>query len=143
MRGNVLTLCFILFSFYGVAQNDPINGTFQVNVQKSLASMDAVMKTKYDSLPANVKMRAMTSMEDRKFVFQMNGNVEICWGTAANVTQVNGTWTLLGSEEIRLVLSVAGTQREYSIRERSDHHLLLESQHSRALFSMLYLERLD
>lgn len=143
MKYYITALFFFLSIGYVLAQEFSLPGSYRLDFQKTVESMDRDARNRYDSLPSEVRSRAETSMDAREFVFHPDGQLKVSWRSSSRIVQANGTWGLHGGSEVKLVLDVSGDIKEYDVVERSGHHLLLTNRKGNGLFNYLYLTKID
>lgn len=115
-----------------------LEGTYTVDLAKTLALMEGDNKQKYESLEAPVKQRANQSMEGRVFIFKEGGRLEVRWKANGSDKFAEGTWELKDQEN--LLLKVGEQATEYQMSWSTETDIVIKNENGRGFFSNLYLK---
>jgi hypothetical protein len=134
----IILLIFTMQQVYG---QQTLEGTYTVDLAKTVALMEGDSKQKYESLEASVKERANQSMEGRVFVFKEGGRLEVRWKANGSDKFVEGTWGLKDQE--KLLLKVGEHTTEYQVSWSTATDIVIKNESGRGFFSNLYLKRTE
>lgn len=119
----------------------PLTGSYKVELSKTLALMEGEVKQKYEALDDQAKQRAGASMAGRVFTFQEDGQIEVRWNANGTERTTTGTWELKGDDELQIKMGEQVT--EYNVSRPTEADLILRNSKGRGLFNNLYLERAE
>jgi hypothetical protein len=131
----ILLLC-TMEQVYG---QQTVEGSYTVDLTKTVALMEGDNKQRYESLELGVKERANQSMEGRVFVFKEGGRLEVRWKANGSDKFAEGTWELKDQEN--LLLKVGEQTTEYQLSWSTATDLVIKNENGRGFFSNLYLKR--
>lgn len=116
-----------------------LEGTYTVDLAKTVALMEGDNKQKYEGLETSVKQRANQSMEGRVFVFKEGGGLEVRWKANGSDKFAEGTWEMKDQEN--LLLKVGEQTTEYQVSWSAETDVVIKNESGRGFFSNLYLKR--
>lgn len=135
-RSYIFFTILLLMTLSASAQQNPIIGTWQLDLAQTIGLMESSTKQKFDNLDQNVRTRMEVSMSGRVFSFASNGNVTINWQAQGNAITSSGTWHLTGET---LSLTMDGDVQQFTYELTAGSHLTLHNTTPSGLFSNLYL----
>lgn len=135
------TVIVLLLLTAASTQAQQWNGTWRVNLNKTLSLMDTEWQDRYDSLTTNGRTRANNTMANREFIFASDGTVTINWKSQDTDKQSAGTWSSTGTSGGTLTITVDGRVVEFAYEFRSASVLILRSSEKRGFFNNLWLEK--
>jgi hypothetical protein len=132
----IILLVFATQQVYG---QQTLEGTYTVDLAKTVALMEGDNKQKYEGLDASVKERANQSMDGRVFVFKEGGQLEVRWNANGSDKFAEGNWELKDQE--KLLLKVGEQTTEYQVSWSTATDIVIKNKSGRGFFSNLYLKR--
>ena len=123
-----------------IAQNERFIGSWRIDMDKTLAIMDASVKIRYDTLSEEVHARAVNAMKDREFMFSKDGSVAVNWTAGSGPRVSTGTWRIDSSPNllIRIGEGITGFSYEFP----SENTLILRASGKKGFFDNLYLKKI-
>lgn len=135
-----LIFCMLLFGGALKAQDDQLFlGYWSVGLEESIAVMLETTKNRYDSLPSDIKSRAMASMTGRAFTF-MGDSVYVDWNSRGQNKRTKGTWSF-SSEESELLITVGNDRQHFAVSFQENGDLVIENKKPMGFFYRMYLRK--
>lgn len=109
------------------------------DLDESIKIMPQSIRNKYDSLPSEIKTRAVASMTDRAFTFT-GDSVNVDWKSRGQSKQSKGTWSF-DSAESELLIVVGNDQQRFKVMFHASGDLIVENKRPLGFFSRMYLRK--
>lgn len=141
MNRNI-TIMILILLFLGTllqAQQNPLAGTWHIDVTSSLLLMPSDVKSKYDSLPQEIRARAELSMGSRTFRFT-GDSLQVSWGSRAVPVISKGTWSY-DSAESELTITIANDRQHFAIEFAESGTVFWTNKSPVGYFSRLCLKK--
>jgi hypothetical protein len=116
-------------------------GTWRVDKEQTVAIMDSVSKSSYDTLSAQIKDRATASITGREFTFSANGDFSVSWKFRNEQKVSSGKWEVDVSKQL-LIITVGDNAVNYAFQFESNGVLILKGKQNSGFFNNLYLRKL-
>lgn len=75
-----------------MAQENSIEGTWQMDVDRSVAMMTGATRSRYDSLAADKQLKVKSAMNGRIFKFLSEGKITVIWKSGTQQRESLGEW---------------------------------------------------
>jgi len=141
LRKFLFVLCFYTFQTPVLGQeNEPLNGEWVVNIDRTIESIRSEYRAQFDSLPDVRRTLIVQSFASRRFEFLQSGRVNVHWVTGQTKKEMTGSW--VKDDDQLEILDELGKRHLYQVSFLDPNTVVLTLKSNTGLITKLCLNKI-